>query len=380
MKQQSDASSPNLKVLAWGTYDLSKPRVRILLQSLRDAGVELTECRADVWGNTDDKSQVKGFQQRFLFLMRWIFAYPKLIWKLLRTPKPDVIFIGYLGQVDVLILWPFARMRRIPVVWDAFISLYNTVVEDRRLVTRNHPIAWGLYALEWLATRAANRVILDTRAHADYFVDRFGIPHNRTGVVFVGAEAEIFSPRTVPKDPSQPFTVLFYGQFIPLHGIGTIIEAARLLENEPVRWVLIGKGQEQQRIAKMLEEHPLKQLEWIHWVPYAELAEWLSNADVCLGIFDDGAKAARVIPNKVFQIVSAGKPLITRDSPTIRELVSENDQSIWLVKARDAEELAKAVLESRKSNSPTADLHREIKNRFTSKAIGSALIEQLSLG
>ena len=55
-----DPNDEQLSVLAWGTYDLSKPRVRILLQALRHSGVDLDECHVDVWGETADKSQIKG--------------------------------------------------------------------------------------------------------------------------------------------------------------------------------------------------------------------------------------------------------------------------------------------------------------------------------
>ncbi|MFP4247200.1 MAG: hypothetical protein ACLFQ1_08475, partial [Halochromatium sp.] len=73
----------------------------------------------------------------------------------------------------MLILWPFAKMRRAQIAWDAFISLYNTIVEDRRLVHERHLLAWLIYGFEWLATRAADKVILDTAAHAAYFGRRY---------------------------------------------------------------------------------------------------------------------------------------------------------------------------------------------------------------
>jgi hypothetical protein len=49
-----------------------------------------------------------------------------------------------------------------------------------------------LYAWEWLACRAADLVMLDTRAHADYFVSRFKIDDKRTSSVLVGAELNFF--------------------------------------------------------------------------------------------------------------------------------------------------------------------------------------------
>ena len=57
-------------------------------------------------------------------------------------------------------------------------------------------------------------------------------------------EPEFFHKRKKPqavKADAQPIA-LFYGQFIPLHGIETIIEAARLCENKNILWRIIGTG------------------------------------------------------------------------------------------------------------------------------------------
>ena len=49
-----------MHIVFWGTYDTGKPRVRILLQGLRENGVEVSECQANIWENVEDKSQLSG--------------------------------------------------------------------------------------------------------------------------------------------------------------------------------------------------------------------------------------------------------------------------------------------------------------------------------
>ena len=88
-----------------------------------------------------------------------------------------------------------------------------------------------------------------------------------------------------PRDPAAPLRILFYGQFIPLHGIETIIEAAGSMQSEEVDWVLIGRGQEEVRIRDRLDRHRLPRLQWIPWVPYDRLRAEIAAADICLGIF-----------------------------------------------------------------------------------------------
>lgn len=372
-----------MRIVFWGTYDTGKPRARILLRGLREAGVEIIECHADVWRGIEDKSQIRGWFAWLRVAAGWLAIYPRLVLKYLRLPPHDVVMVGYLGHLDVLVLWPFAKLRGVPVAWDAFLSLYDTVVEDRKLIGRSHPLAFFLKGWECLACRAADLVMLDTQSHADYFAQAFKVPRTKLAAVFVGTEPEIFSPcssESAGGSTEDDLTVLFYGQFIPLHGIETILRAAQLLKDEPVRWVLVGQGQGGPQIRGMLDCQPLPKLQWVPWVAYPQLPEWIGRADVCLGIFGASAKASRVIPNKVFQILACGKPVITRDSPAIRELLAPDAPGVYLVPPEDPEALAEAVsrLSARHRDQSEGALHRTVLARICPLAVGIAVLEQLA--
>ena len=376
-----NAAGNAMRVVTWGTYDTGKPRVRILLRGLRENGVELTECHRELWGGIEDKSQLAGVFPKMRMALRWLVAYPILIWRYLQLPRHDVVLVGYLGHLDVLVLWPFARLRRVPVVWDAFLSLYDTVVNDRQLVSARNPLAKMLFAWEWLACRAANYVLLDTRAHADYFVSTFAIPPERTGNVLVGVEPETFYPEaSKPENTDGPLVILFYGQCIPLHGISTILQAAQAADDLPIHWILVGQGQEEQKITDLLQRNPSSNIEWIPWVPYERLIEYIWRSDICLGIFGSSGKAGRVIPNKVFQVIACAKPLITRDSPAIRELLGPDMPGVYLINPGDAEALLAAVrlfMEERPDLSPIP-LHAGPVEQIQPSVIGKRLARILT--
>ncbi|MEZ4483966.1 MAG: glycosyltransferase [Syntrophotaleaceae bacterium] len=175
--------------------------------------------------------------------------------------------------------------------------------------------------------------------------------------------------------PNEPLKILFYGQFIPLHGIEYIISTARLLEEQNIEFTIIGKGQEQEKIDNMLTNYPLPKLKWIRWVPYENLSEWIGDADICLGIFGNSQKASQVIPNKVFQVLACGKPLITRDSPAIRELLTPEMPGISLVPPADPDRMAAAILDMREEliSIPPEILHKNLIKTLTPKAIGKTL-------
>ncbi len=372
----------NIKVVFWGTYDTGKPRNRIFLRGLKENSVTVFECHRSVWGGIEDKSQISGVLTYLRLVVSWIFAYPLLIYKYFRQPAHDVVFIGYLGQFDVLILWFFAKLRGKPIVLDVFISLYDSIVYDRGLIRPYNPIAWLIYALEWLSFKAADMVLIDTDSHREYLVKTFGLDPEKTGKVLVGVEPEYFSGSEgggVGPDQSDKFTFLFYGQFIPLHGIPTIIEAARLVERDSVEIVLIGRGQEGDLIRKMLDETPVNCIRWIPWVEYTALTRYIQSSDVCLGIFGDSAKAGRVIPNKVYQILNSGKPLLTRNSSAIRELLIADQPGVYLVPPADPKMLAAKMVELIELGRDQLNIryHTEVREQIAPKSIGRELTEYL---
>lgn len=366
-----------LRVVLWGTCDIGKPRVRILCDGLRRNGVEVIDCCADVWHGVEDKSQA-GKMRLLGIAWRILVAYPILAWKYLWLPRHDWVLLGYPAVMDVFVVALLARLRGAKVAMDWFISAYDTIALDRQLIGKHNPIAALIYLVEWSAVRLSNLVFMDTQAHADRMQALFGLPVGSVGRVWVGVETERFAPLEQSVARKGPFTVLFYGQFIPLHGISTIIEAANLMRDDDVDWVLIGQGQESARMEALLVESPLPRLQWINWVEYGELRSWLARADLALGIFGSSGKAASVIPNKVFQIAAAQRPLATRDSPAIRELFAESSHCAQLVAPGDAASLALAVrsaMSKRFDQSPPC--HAGLARLIQPEAIGRQLLDLL---
>jgi glycosyltransferase involved in cell wall biosynthesis len=151
-------------------------------------------------------------------------------------------------------------------------------------------------------------------------------------VCLVGADDQIFQPGWQLR---SRFTAHFLGKLIPLHGIDTILAAARLAPEIPFR--IVGSGQ----LDASLDDRP-DNVEWIPWVEYEDLAAEYDRAGCALGIFGTTDKTARVIPNKVFQALACGTPVVTADTPAARELLVDG-QSALLVPPGDPAALAAAV-------------------------------------
>ena len=228
------------------------------------------------------------------------------------------------------------RRKRIargrPVIFNPLVSLHETLVEDRGRFGAGSPAAGVLRQVDRLALRRADLVVADTAQNARHLAELGELAPDRLAVCFVGAEERLFRPGW---QPAADFHALFVGKLIPLHGLETILAAARLVPELPFR--IVGSGQ-----LDALMREPPPNVEWVEWVEYERLPEEIQRAGCALGVFGTSAKAGRVIPNKAFQALACGTPLVTADTAAARELLVDGESAL-LVPAGDPEALAAAV-------------------------------------
>jgi len=292
-----------------------------VISCLRRAGVEVAEHHVPVWEGHEHK-----WRAGLLAASRLAGAEARL----LRRPREpfDALVVGYPGHADLPAARHAAGGR--PVVFNPLVSIADTLVADRGRFRPGSVPARTLAAIDRAAFRAADLVVADTAAHADHLAATTGA--RRIEVCFVGAEERVFRPGWQRPDE---FTALFVGKLIPLHGVETILDAARLAPE--LRFRIVGSGQ----LDTLLPGRP-PNVEHVSWVEYERLPDELHRASCALGIFGTSAKAARVIPNKAFQALACGTPLVTADTPAARELL-RNEESALLVPPGDPAALAEAL-------------------------------------
>lgn len=310
-----------MRALYFGTYDRTYPRNAQVISCLRGAGVDVIEAHTTVWGR---HNWSVGLGQ----LARIARAETRLARQGARDA--DVVVVGYPGHFDVIAARRVARGR--PVVFNPLVSLYDTLVSDRGRFRTGSGGAMVVRQIDRIAFGRSDVIVADTATHARFFRETFGVTPDRIAVALVGAEDRLFRPGW---QPPEPFHALFVGKLIPLHGLDTILEAARLVPEVPFR--VVGDGQ---LASELLVAPP--NVERVGWVEYEELPALVQRAGCALGIFGTSEKAARVIPNKAFQALACGRPLVTADTPGARELLTDGVDAI-LVPAGDAVALAAAV-------------------------------------
>jgi len=311
-----------VRVAYFGTWERGYPRNDQVIAALESAGVDVDLVHEEMWAGTHKFGISPA-------------VFPRLARAELGLARADLaddveaVVVGYPGHFD---LWSAKRHGR-PVVFNAMVSLYDTFVEDRERFRDGSLPAKALRRLDRAAFRAADLVVADTRANADFMRELAGI--DEVAVCYLGAEERLF--RSAWRQ-SEDFHVLFVGKPAPLHGLELILEAARRLPDVAFR--IVGTGQ----VTHLLDARP-PNVEHVPWVEYEHVPDLYAQAGCALGIFGLSGKAHRVIPHKTFQALAVGAPLVTADTPAAREMLVDRRDCILV--ERTAESLAAAIVSLR---------------------------------
>jgi glycosyltransferase involved in cell wall biosynthesis len=173
--------------------------------------------------------------------------------------------------------------------------------------------------------------------------------------------------------------VVFFGLFTPLQGAEVIGTALAALADRPdIEVTMIGNGQQRDRARELAAANA--SVQWVDWVAAGELPDLVAGADVCLGIFGSGAKALRVVPNKVFQGAAVGAAIVTSDTAPQRRCLG---LAARYVPAGDPDALAAALRQLADDRAEVTRLGAAARalalESFTARAVVGPLIERMQV-
>lgn len=332
-----------LRVCYFGTYRANYSRNRIMIEGLRRNGVEVIECHEPLWFGIEDRVEAaSGGWMRPSFLKRALQTYARLLRKYRQVGNYDVMVLGYPGQLDVPLARLLTWLRRRPLVLDVFMSIY-LIAQERGLTERSRLTARLICGLEWLACRLPDLLILDTEDYVAWFHENYGVDPARFRLVPTGADDRVFRPMEPRRKEDGLFRVLYYGTFIPNHGVETIVEAARLLQNDPhIHFELVGEGPDKARAEALAKTYRLTNIVFTGWMDQQSLVHKIAKADVCLGVFGTTPQSLMTVQNKIYEGLAMGKPVITGDGPAVRRQMAHGEH-LYLCRRADPASLAEAV-------------------------------------
>jgi len=284
----------------------------------------------------------RSFIHRVFSFLSFMFSS---FWVGLSIRHVDVVWGTSPPIFQGITAWSLARLKRVPFLfevrdlWPAFAIQVGIL---------QHPLL--IKASEWLERflyRRADRLVVNSPGFIEHVRARGA---RDVEVIANGADPRMFHPQddgaTFRKlhGLGGKYVVLYAGAHGLSNDLGIVLEAAQILRQRlEVVFVFLGDGKEKSALMSRAVEMGLPNVRFIASVPKLEMAQALAAADACIAILKPIPLYATVYPNKVFDYMAAGRPVLLAIEGVIREVVEQAQAGIP-VQPGNAPALAEAIL------------------------------------
>lgn len=235
------------------------------------------------------------------------FSYPLASKKYIKTLDAsfDVVFVNQLSPVMMADagIWYKRKYNKKLVLYCLDLWPESLCVGGIR---KGSAIYKVFKAISKRVYRAADELLITSRSFRDYFKDMFGIADARINYLPQYAETQFLNLKE--KDRGDIFNLLFAGNIGTAQSVSTIVEAAKLLQNEKVMFHIVGDGIELDGLKKRAEG--LSNIAFYGRKPIEDMPKYYEIADAMLVTLTADPIISLTLPGKVQTYMAAGKPIV----------------------------------------------------------------------
>ncbi|HEU0266705.1 MAG TPA: glycosyltransferase, partial [Candidatus Saccharimonadaceae bacterium] len=245
------------------------------------------------------------------YTQKSVLRYIEVLWETFKvrlSERPDAYLLAFRGYE----LLPAVRVLTLgkPFIYDEFINPLEWVFHEHAKFKAGGIIEKITRSVYRFWCKSTTVILADTASHADISAELSGISRSHYMPLIVSTDETLFAEHKSSRRTTGQFNVFYYGNMLPLHGAGVVIEAMKLLQDKDISLTLIGGKENTAQSVEVAVKSGAK-IEYKSWVEFDELPGYMQRADVCLaGPFGGTYQAQFVITGKAYQYLQMGRPTI----------------------------------------------------------------------
>ncbi|MCB0826014.1 MAG: glycosyltransferase family 4 protein [Armatimonadetes bacterium] len=232
----------------------------------------------------------------------------KLVPGFLNGEKPDVIYGSSPHLFTPYQAQKLARRLGAPFVMEVRDVWPQTLIDLGNL----SPSSLFIRVLSWMEKKLYRTAghIVSLLPDAPQHCVNLGAKKENTSWIPNGIDLR-FLPESTEPPKNEKFTITYAGSHGLANGLDNILEAAKLLKNDPIQFRLIGDGPDKQALIKKAKAEGVSNVEFCDPVPKSEIYNELQNSDAFVMLL----RASDVFrwgvsPNKLFDYMAMARPII----------------------------------------------------------------------
>nr|WP_321258535.1 glycosyltransferase family 4 protein [uncultured Pseudodesulfovibrio sp.] len=227
----------------------------------------------------------------------------------------------------LLISW----LRRIPLVFEVRDIWPESAVATG--VLKNPLMIKAMTWFERFVYRRATRIVTVSERMKGRMVECSGVSPDKITVVPLGADPDLFGQGSrvdfrKRNGLGNDFVAIFTGAHGLANGLDLVVDATAELP-PGVTIILIGEGAKKAELKEKAHSMGLENILFLDPIPKDELAEVLAEVDCGLMILQPLEVFATVLPNKFFDYLASGLPVIVNFSGGVADIVDEKQVGIF---------------------------------------------------
>jgi glycosyltransferase involved in cell wall biosynthesis len=272
----------------------------------------------------------------------WMLSAISAAWL---TPACDVLYVWHPPLTVGISAWAIGKLKRVPIVYDVQ-DLWPESALASGLLKRGRLVNFLYRLADWVYARA-DRLLVVSPATASYLEER-GVPGAKMRVARHWIDETLFDVPVSARDVRRElrlegrFVVMFAGNLGLVQGLETVIDAASLLRDSPVTFVLVGDGADRARLEQQAQRNGLSNVVFAGRHPAAEMPDFFRAADALLVHLRPSGIADHAIPTKILAYLAAARPIVCAMPGAAADLVRDA-QAGPVLSPGDAPGLARVI-------------------------------------
>ncbi len=253
------------------------------------------------------------------------FALSAALVGLWNAPRPDVMFVYHPPLTVGLPAYVLSRLWRVPFVYQIQ-DMWPETLSATGMLDNERLLGWiGRFA-KWVYATAAAILVISPGFFRN-LVDK-GVPPEKIRIISNWVDPEAYY-RAAPEPQlaqglglAGRFNVMFAGNMGEAQGLETVIEAARLLEDDPqVQFVMVGDGIALPGLQQLAQERHVTNVRFLGRYPAQEMPRLYALADALLVHLRNNSLFRITIPHKTLAYLGSGKPILAAVAGDVADLV-----------------------------------------------------------
>ena len=228
-----------------------------------------------------------------------------------------------------------AKCRRIPFVFEVR-DLWPESLEAVGVSRKKSLLVWALGKVSGLLYRKATRIVVVTYSFKAHLEKVWRVPSSKISVIMNGVDHELFRPEEAKEEIIREFhlknrfIIAYIGTIGNAHGLETLVSVAEMLAvaDPNVLLLVVGEGAEKESFQRTIEKKNLQNIRVLPAQPRAKIPALLAASHICLVLLKKSELFKTVLPTKMLEYMSSGRPIISTVQGESAALLEEANAGI----------------------------------------------------